>query len=99
MTSTVTSMSLDSIVRATPDQLTCELDGESVILHVRDGVYYGLDAVGTFIWNHMAVPVSVATIRDALVQRFDVEPDRCEADLLELTNSLLEHGLIVSDAP
>ena len=89
-------LSLESIVTATSDQLTCELEGESVILHVRDGIYYGLDPVGTFVWNRAATPMSIRAIRDDVLQRFDVDAARCEQDLLHLLTDLVDHGLVVS---
>lgn len=83
-----------SIVVSVKDQVFCDLAGEAVILNLKSGVYYGLDAVGARIWNLIQVPMTVDDIRDALLKEYDVEPGRCERDLLALLQELAAKGLI-----
>jgi hypothetical protein len=83
-----------SIVAAIEEQVSCDLDGESVILDLKNGVYYGLDAVGARIWDLIQEPRAVHEVRDALVQQYDVEPERCERDVLVLLEELAAEGLI-----
>lgn len=97
MTSRVTPA---STVVATTDQLSTDLEGETVILHLRDGIYYGLDAVGTFVWQRLAEPRSIAGLVDDVVARYDVGRERCEKDLLALIDELAARGLVaILDAP
>lgn len=83
-----------SIVVAAKDQVSSDVGGEAVILNMQNGVYYGLDPVGARIWNLVQQPKRVADLRDAVVSEFDVEPARCETDLIELLQNLLTEGLI-----
>ena len=83
-----------SVVAATEDQVSCKLGAESAILNVKQGIYYGLDPVGTEIWNLLQTPVKVANIQEILLREYDVEPDRCQRDLLSLLEDLLKAGLI-----
>lgn len=83
-----------SVVVAAKHQLTCDLAGEAAILHVDSGQYYGLDAVGARVWQLIQQPRSAAAIRDAILEEYDVEPGRCERDVLELLESLAGAGLI-----
>jgi hypothetical protein len=83
-----------STVVAVQDQVSSVVDGEAVILGLTSGVYYGLDPVGTRIWELIKEPASVAQVRDALLAEYEVEPERCEADLLELLQRLLDEGMI-----
>jgi hypothetical protein len=87
---------LDTTVRVADDVLASAFEDEMVLLNLKDGVYYGLDGVGTRIWSLMARPVTVGAIRDAIVAEFEVEPARCEADLRALLASLLDRGLVVA---
>ncbi len=83
-----------SVVVAAGEQVSCELAGEQVILSLKNGVYYGLDPVGTFIWNLIQGPTRVFEVRDALLEQYDVDPDRCERDLLSLLQDLAAQGLV-----
>lgn len=78
--------------------MSCELAGETAILNLKNGVYYGLDPVGTRIWNLLQSPRRVQEIRDTLLEEYEVTPERCESDLLALLEKLSAEGLIeISD--
>lgn len=89
-------LDLSSIVQVAPDQLSCDLSGEAAILNLSNGVYYGLDPLGARIWSLLQEPRSVATIRDTILAEYDVMPERCEQDLLDLLRKLQLEGLIKS---
>jgi hypothetical protein len=85
---------LNSRVQVNEDVLFQELQGEAVLLNLKSGIYFGLDAIGTRIWrlfsNHQALPAIVQVITD----EYDVTRDRCEADLLTLVSELERQGLV-----
>jgi hypothetical protein len=88
------NLSETSILVATGSQVSADLAGETAILSLSDGVYYGLDAVGSRIWQLLQQPVSIAAIRDTLLGEYDVTPERCTEDIHALVQQLLKHGLI-----
>jgi hypothetical protein len=83
-----------SRVVVSKDQVSCDLAGEAAILGLKNGVYYGLDPVGARIWNLIQTPVQVSAVRDAIVNEYEVEAERCERDLLDLLQKFAEQGLI-----
>jgi len=84
----------DSILVALQDQVYTNLEDEVVILSLKDGVYYGLNPVGARVWNLLQEPRSVKEIGDILLSEFEVEPKRCEEDLMRLLQELASRGLI-----
>ena len=88
------SLSGRSIVVAAKDQISCDLAGEAAILNIKSGTYYGLDPVGARIWKLIQQPRSADEVRQALLDEYEVEPERCERDLLVLLEKLLAEGLI-----
>ncbi len=87
-------VSIDSIVTVTQLQVFCEVNGETVILHFGSGNYFGLNDVGTLVWNLIQQPRSVGELRDAIQQEYQVDFDLCERDLINLVGELRERGLI-----
>ena len=83
-----------SIVVVAKEQVSCDLGGEAAILNLKSAVYYGLDPVGARIWNLIQEPKSLHEIREILLKEYNVEPGRCERDLLALLEKLVEEGLI-----
>lgn len=95
MSSAAPQLTIDSIVKASPDQVSCEVSGEAVILNFKDSSYYGLDPVGARIWRALLNgPVTVAEIRDRILAEFDVTPEQCETDLLQLLEEMRRTGLV-----
>jgi hypothetical protein len=92
-------ISMDSIVFAAPEQLSCNLADESAILNLKNTVYYGLDPVGTRIWHMLQQPTRVSELRDRLLDEYDVEAEQCERDLLGLLEAMRDEGLILVEAP
>src|SRR5215469_12960580 len=93
------TISRDSVVVAVKSQVSCQLDAETVVLHFDKGLYFGLNEVGTLIWNQIQRPRTVQEIRDAILREYEVSSERCELDLFALLERLNEKGLIeVRDA-
>lgn len=88
------NLSEQSIVSVTKDQVSCSLGSEAAILNMKDGTYYGLDPVGAQIWQLLQTPRKIEEIQELLLQEYDVEPERCQSDLLQLLEDLLGAGLI-----
>ncbi len=88
------TLSVCSIVRATRDHVACSLGDESAILNMKNSVYYGLNPVGTRVWNLVQEPRIVGDIRDTLLDEYEVEAQQCERDLLDLLEKMREQGLI-----
>jgi Coenzyme PQQ synthesis protein D (PqqD) len=82
--------------RATvPDAVVSrELDGETVLLNLETGMYFGLDAVGTEMWRAIR---EAATLGDALIAvhgQYEVDEATIRADFLQLADELLAKGLL-----
>ena len=83
------SFTTDTPVEWSETAIATEIDGELVALDVTKGVCYGLNQVGTRIWQLLEQPRSAREITDILVTEFDVPKDLC----LEQTSSLLRELL------
>lgn len=83
-----------TVVVAAEEQVSADLAGEAAVLNLKNGVYYGLNAVGARIWNLLQQARTVNEIRDHLLAEYDVEGVRCEADLYALLEKLAAEGLI-----
>jgi len=89
-----TPLSLSSLVRWSDDQLAATVDQEIVILSVERGSYYGLDDIGSEIWQQMATPVSIGALCDALAAKYDADRATIERDVLTLLETLVAEGLV-----
>jgi hypothetical protein len=93
------TISTVSVVLTSEQQVSAQLGPETMILHLADGIYYGLDEVGTTIWNLIHEPRTVAEIRDRICEEYDVGPSRCERELIRFLRQLSERRLIELPQP
>ena len=93
-------VSLSSTVVAAEGQVSSDIGDEVAILDFKAGMYYGLDSVGARVWNLIQEPRTVGEIRDILTSEYEVDPQRCERDLVALLNRLVDEGLVeVNETP
>jgi hypothetical protein len=88
------TVSFDKRLVVPADVLMQELEGESVFLNLKTERYFGLDGVGTRVWTVLSQAVSIQAAYDALLAEYDVEPEKLRADLVDLIDRLLVHGLM-----
>jgi hypothetical protein len=88
-------LSLDQRVRISDDAVFQEVAGEAVILQVADGIYFGLDPVGTRLWRLIEAHGALRPVFDAALAEFDVTADVLERDLLALVGQLAAKRLVV----
>lgn len=86
-------MGADSLTADTPvgwseTAISTEIDGELVALDVTKGVCYGLNRMGTRIWQLIETPRSARQIAEVLVTEFDVSPEDCTEQTLNLLREL-----------
>lgn len=81
-------------VRAPDDVLVQEIRGESVLLDLSCGRYYGLDDMATRFWHVVTTAPSLQEARKTLAAEYDVDGEKLDRDLEELVEKLLENGLL-----
>lgn len=87
-------LSKSSVIQVSKEYVHCDVEDEVAILGLNDGIYYGLNPVGAFIWNIIQNPKSVTEIQKAILQEYEVGEEECKIDLINLLNELLDIGLI-----
>ena len=77
-----------------PDVLSQEVAGETVLLDLASESYFGLDEIGTRIWQMLNQGMEQEAIIESLLTDYEAERARLEADLAELLDQLEAAGLI-----
>lgn len=84
----------DILVHRRGGLIEAEIDGELVGLHVDNGTCYGFNSTATKIWGMIAEPRPLSSLREEMVATFDVDPQTCESDLLQVLRDLEADGLV-----
>jgi coenzyme PQQ synthesis protein D (PqqD) len=86
---------LDSTVKIPSGVIFQQLDGEAVLLSTQSEVFFGLDPVGTQIWQLLENHGELRTVVGALLERYDIGQEELEKELLDFINKLQTKGLVV----
>jgi Coenzyme PQQ synthesis protein D (PqqD) len=93
------SVSLDNTFILSKDAVFRDLHGEAVILDLGSGTYFGLNTVGTRIWQLIEQHGRLKTVFDELCREYDAAPGELERDLLELVARLADVRLVEAKSP
>ena len=69
------------------------VDDEMVLLDMESENYFGLDEVGTSIWNAMQENETLKEVFAVLLEQYDVGEEMLKNDLLNFVTKLVDNGL------
>jgi hypothetical protein len=76
------------------EALSQEVNGETVILDLKSESYFGLDEVGTRIWQLLQENGDMQKTFDVMLDEFDVDAEQLEQDMNELLDKLRKAELV-----
>ena len=81
--------------RVDTNLLVSQLAGETVLMNTATGDYFGINAVGTKIWNLLAQPVSTDFLVESLVETYDITTEQCRIEVKQFLQNLESRKLVV----
>jgi len=84
----------DTVLQRKGDLLFNEIDGEVVMLSIENSEYYGMDKVGSRIWELLEKPMTFKEIVARLRDEYEVTEEQCVSDTLAFLNKLQDKKLI-----
>ncbi len=86
---------LERTFAASADAVESAVGDETVILHLVNGAYYGLDPVGTRIWGMIKQGLALPDICQRLAIEYEVDQETIEADARTFLTDLEGQGILV----
>jgi hypothetical protein len=71
------------------------INGEAVVVNLKDSTFHTLNPVATFIWEKADGQIKTKQIIEEICQEFEVDWDTAERDCLEFLGELVNKGLVV----
>ncbi len=89
-------MNVNQTISLSPDVISQEVSGETVLLDLKSENYFGLDAVGTRVWQLIRDSGDLQVILQTLLDEFDADEARIRGDLDALLAEIADLGLITT---
>jgi hypothetical protein len=90
----MSALNLDSTVVHHPGIVAADMDGETVMMSIEAGDYFGLNDVGTFLWEFMAEPAAIKNLCRRVLDSYEVDEATCQTGVLNYVSKLLDRGVI-----
>ncbi len=87
-------MNLNQTITPSPEVISQEVSGETVLLDLQSENYFGLDEVGTRIWQLIKETNDLQAIFETLLAEYDVSEERLRQDLDTLLGEISGLGLV-----
>lgn len=78
-----------------PDVIEETFDGEVTLVHLRTGIFYGMNATGSDLWRQIADGRTPETVARVLADAYGVSRATVEADIAPLIAELVEDEVLV----
>lgn len=88
------SLPFSTLIMRDPDIIAAYMDGETVMMSIEQGEYYGLSGIGPFLWEQLAEPVSIEELCRRVIEAYQVDEAVCRNDVSAFIGELLENGVL-----
>ncbi len=76
------------------DILVNTIDDEVVMMSLEKGKYYGLNEVGSRIWELIQEPIKLSDLVENLISEYDISKETCIADTCRFLQQLEKDHII-----
>jgi hypothetical protein len=84
-----------TLITRTEGLLATEIDGETVLMHVEQGQYYGLARTAHDIWLLLSAPLTFEQLCTALQAKYAGPPDAIAADTQRFIEKMAAETLVL----
>ncbi len=88
---------MTSRLSVSTEAISQEIGGETVILDLDGESYFGLDAVGSRVWQLIGQHGEFEQVFECMLEEYEVEPTQLRHDLIELIDQLVKSGLLLAE--
>ncbi|MCM3568203.1 lasso peptide biosynthesis PqqD family chaperone [Neobacillus mesonae] len=91
----VQNISYNSIISQSQGNIAADMDGEKVLMSIKNSKYYNLGEIGGEIWSLISKPKSIKEVIDHLTSEYNVGHDDCEQQVITFLKELKKEGLVI----
>jgi hypothetical protein len=77
-----------------PDFIHADMGGETVMMGIEQGDYFGFNPVASRIWDLLETPKSMAELSELLQAEYDVAAPQCQQDLQTFLAELIQLQIV-----
>ena len=84
----------DKIFKIVDDIVLSKINDESVILNLKNGIYFQVNELGSYIIDQLNQYSTFQSLNNKIIEDFDVSPNKSKKDLLAFIKDLESKNLL-----
>ena len=84
----------DKIFKIVDDIALSKINNESVILNLKNGIYFQVNELGSYIISQLNQYSTFESLNNKIIEDFDVSPNKSKKDLLAFIKDLESKNLL-----
>ena len=84
----------DKIFKIVDDIALSKINNESVILNLKNGIYFQVNELGSYIIDQLNQYSTFESLNNKIIEDFDVSPNKSKKDLLAFIKDLESKNLL-----
>jgi hypothetical protein len=94
MSETLPAINDQTLITRNPALLVAPVHDETVMMEIESGRYYGLDDIGTAVWQRLESPCRFGDLVQSLTMEFDAGRTVIARDVGVLLTRMAEHKVV-----
>ena len=75
--------------------LVNQVDGETVMMSIENGTYYGMNPTGNYIWNLLQEESSIEELLLKLSNTYNLSEDQCQKEVLPFVQTMIDEKILL----
>jgi hypothetical protein len=85
----------NQIIYRNSEILVNEVDGETVMMSIENGTYYGMNPTGNYIWNLLQEESSIEELLLKLSNTYNLSEDQCQKEVLPFVQTMIDEKILL----
>ncbi len=85
----------NQIIYRNSEILVNEVGGETVMMSIENGTYYGMNPTGNYIWNLLQEESSIEELLVKLSNTYNLSEDQCQKEVLPFVQTMIDEKILL----
>ena len=77
-----------------PNLVSTDMDGETVMMSIERGAYFGIGGIGPEVWERLATPQTLDSLVSAICAEYDVSAPDARRDIEAFLDRMVQNDLV-----
>jgi hypothetical protein len=89
-------LSIHTTLARNSEIISSKIDDEVIMMSIEEGKYFGLDSIGSIIWELLEESNSLKEILPQLISEFEVSEEQCQKDCMTFILDMLDKKVLIA---